>query len=116
MLRNKDNKTIDLNEELELELTQLRYISAVLTKSYMDDKKYTNNDILTKKLSPEFFLEEYKKFFLEEYKKTGEVLMQDEEEVEDMLCRFREVLYTILVDFPDKATNKSSKRKSNKKP
>ena len=106
MLRNKDNKTIDLNEESEL--TQLRYISAVLTKSYMDDKKYTNNDILTKKLSPEFFLEEYKQ--------TGEVLMQDEEEVEDMLCRFREVLYKILVDFPDKATNKSSKRKSNKKP
>ena len=46
----------------------------------------------------------------------GEVLTQDEEEVEDMLGRLREVLYTILVDFPDKATNKSSKRKSNKKP
>jgi hypothetical protein len=96
MLRNKDNKTIDLNEESEL--TQLRYISAVLIKSYMDDKKYTNNDILTKKLSPEFFLEEYKK--------TGTVLTQDEEEVEEMLGRLREVLYTILVDCPDKATNK----------
>ena len=77
-----------------------RPIIALLTKSYMDDKKYTNNDILTKKLLPEFFLEEYKKM--------GEVLTQDEEEVEDMLGRLREVLYTILVDFPDKATNKKA--------
>ena len=109
MLRNKDNK---INEKIDLgdlsTLTQLRYFSAALMKSYMNDKKYTNNDILTKKLLPEFFLEEYKKM--------GEVLTQDEEEVEDMLGRIREVLYTILVDFPDKATNKSSKRKSNKKP
>ena len=101
MLRNKDNK---INEKIDLgdlsTLTQLRYFSAALMKSYMNDKKYTNNDILTKKLLPEFFLEEYKK--------KGEVLTQDEEEVEDMLCRIREVLYTILVDFPDKATNKKA--------
>ena len=56
MLRNKDNK---INEKIDLgdlsTLTQLRYFSASLMKSYMNDKKYTNNDILTKKLLPEFF-------------------------------------------------------------
>ena len=100
MLRNKDNK---INEKIDLgdlsTLTQLRYFSAALMKSYMNDKKYTNNDILTKKLLPEFFLEEYKK---------AGIATKDEEEDEDMLGRLREVLYTILVDFPDKATNKKA--------
>jgi len=105
----KDNK---INEKIYVRdlstLTQLRYLSAMLMKSYMNDKKYTNNDILTKKLSPEFFLEEHENM--------RDLLTLDEEGVEDMLCIMREILYTILVDFPDKATNKSSKLKSNKKP
>ena len=67
---------------------QLHYIAAAILR-----QQYTNNDILTKKVTPEILVEEV----------SSVIEIEDREE---MIRNARAVLYTVLVEFPEKPKNK----------
>ena len=67
---------------------QLHYITAAILR-----KQYTNNDILTKKVTPELLVEEFS-------------LVVEIDDREEMIHNLRAVLYTLLVEFPEKPKNK----------
>jgi len=69
---------------------QLHYITAAILR-----QQYTNNDILTKKVTPEFLVEEF-----------SSVIEIEIEEREEMIHNLKAVLYTVLVEFPEKPKNK----------
>lgn len=67
---------------------QLHYIAAAILR-----QRYTNNDILTKKVTPEILVEEF----------SSVIEIDDREE---MIHALKAVLYTVLVEFPEKPKNK----------
>lgn len=67
---------------------QLHYITAAILR-----QQYTNNDILTKKVTPEILVEEFS-------------LVIEIEDREEMIHILKEALYTVLVEFPEKPKNK----------
>jgi hypothetical protein len=69
---------------------QLHYITAAILR-----QQYTNNDILTKKVTPEFLVEEF-----------SSVIEIEIEEREEMIHNLKAVLYTLLVEIPEKPKNK----------
>lgn len=66
---------------------QLHYITAAILR-----KQYTNNDILTKKVTPELLVEEFS-------------LVVEIDDREEMIHNLRAVLYTLLVEIPEKLKN-----------
>jgi hypothetical protein len=67
---------------------QLHYITAAILR-----QQYTNNDILTKKVTPEFLVKEFS-------------LVIEIEDREEMIHVLKEALYTVLVEFQEKPKNK----------
>jgi len=67
---------------------QLHYITAAILR-----QQYTNNDILTKKVTPEILVEEFS-------------LVIEIEDREEMIHILKEALYTVLVEFQEKPKNK----------
>ena len=67
---------------------QLHYITAAILR-----QQYTNNDILTKKVTPEILVEEFS-------------LVIEIEDREEMIHVLKEALYTVLVEFQEKPKNK----------
>ena len=67
---------------------QLHYITAAILR-----QQYTNNDILTKKVTPEILVEEFS-------------LVIEIEDREEMIHILKEALYTVLVEFPEEPKNK----------
>ena len=79
-------KNFDVLDKTE----QLHYITAAILR-----QQYTNNDILTKKVTPEFLVEEF-----------SSVIEIEIEEREEMIHNLKAVLYTLLVEIPEKPKNK----------